>query len=163
MNLNELANKAAKSSKSSKKLFNQLKKYKPKQLDDVFEALHDDVFSQTDCLSCANCCKTISPIFTQRDIERLAQHFKIRPAVFVDRYLHIDEDQDYVLNITPCPFLGSDNYCSVYENRPIACREYPHTNRKKMVQILDLTLKNTYTCPAVYTIVEDLKKSIPAK
>lgn len=159
MNQKELKNKADKAATSTKKFFNQLKKSKPKQLDEFFEELHDETFKETDCLSCANCCKTISPIFTQRDIERLAQHFKVRPATFVERYLHIDEEQDYVLNSSPCPFLGADNYCSVYDYRPIACREYPHTNRKKMIQILDLTLKNTYTCPAVFTIVEQLKKS----
>ncbi|HVD99288.1 MAG TPA: YkgJ family cysteine cluster protein [Cytophagaceae bacterium] len=156
-NINNLARNAA---PETKKLFAKLKKTKPKNLDETFERLHDEAFETIDCLQCANCCKTTSPIFTLRDIERLAKHFKIKTSQFIDQYLHLDEDNDYVLNHAPCPFLGPDNYCSVYENRPNACREYPHTNRKKMYQILDLTLKNTYVCPAVYQVVEKLKQEL---
>jgi Fe-S-cluster containining protein len=82
----------------------------------------------------------------------------MKPGELIDKYLRVDEDKDYVVKSSPCPFLGADNYCSVYEDRPKACREYPHTDRKKMVQILDLTLKNTQVCPAVFEMVERLKK-----
>jgi Fe-S-cluster containining protein len=68
----------------------------------------------------------------------------------------MDEDSDYVLKQSPCTFLGIDNKCSIYEYRPLACREYPHTDRKNMHQILDLTLKNTEICPAVARIVEEI-------
>ena len=64
----------------------------------------------------------------------------------------MDEEQDYVLTQAPCHFLGPDNKCSIYEHRPLACREYPHTNRKNMHQILNLTEKNTRVCPAVAEI-----------
>jgi hypothetical protein len=74
--------------------------------------------------------------------------------------LHIDEDKDYVLKSSPCPFLDRENYCSVYSDRPKACREYPHTNRKKIVQIMDLTYKNTLVCPAVLEMVEQMKENI---
>jgi len=72
--------------------------------------------------------------------------------------LHVDNEGDYVFNETPCPFLMPDNYCMVYESRPKACREYPHTNRRKFVQILNLTQKNREACPIVYKIVENLKE-----
>jgi uncharacterized protein len=143
---------------TSIKLFQKLKKQKPKDLDSVMRNLHVEEFSETDCLNCANCCKTTSPIFYQKDIERLARHFRITPSKFIEQYLHIDEDKDYVLNSAPCAFLGEDNHCSVYDVRPNACREYPHTDRKRFHQILDLTLKNASICPAVYNIVEKLKK-----
>jgi len=68
-----------------------------------------------------------------------------------------------VLNSAPCPFLDSENYCLVYEDRPIACREYPHTNRKRFYQILDLTLKNTLICPAALQVAEGLAKKYPSK
>lgn len=144
----------------SKQFFEKLKRKKPKNLDDAFHDLHGEAFEQMDCLTCANCCKTTSPIFYQRDIERLAKSMRVRPSDFIVKYLHIDEDGDYVLNVAPCPFLDSENYCTVYEDRPTACREYPHTNRKRMAQILDLTLKNTEVCPAVFWIVEELKKKV---
>jgi|SRR6185437_627389 len=157
MNSEELKLKAEKSLAANKKLFSRLKQSKPKFLDDVMQEIHEEVFEETDCLQCANCCKTTSPIFYQKDIERLARHFRIKPSEFIDNYLHIDEDNDYVLNVSPCIFLGADNYCSVYEDRPVACREYPHTNRKRFYQLLDLTLKNTAICPAAYEMVERLK------
>lgn len=143
---------------ANKKFLQQLKKVNSRNLDDTIHALHDEVFEEIDCLQCANCCKTTSPIFYQKDIERLAKHFRIKPQHFIKQYLHIDEDQDYVLNTAPCPFLQEDNYCSVYDSRPTACREYPHTNRKKFFQITELTYRNTLVCPAVLEIVNRLKK-----
>jgi Fe-S-cluster containining protein len=120
--------------------------------------VHDAVFEETDCLTCANCCKTTSPIFYQNDIERISKFLKIKPGDFVVKYLRVDEDGDYVLHSAPCPFLVDGNYCSVYDARPKACREYPHTDRKKMVQIMELTHKNTLVCPAVLEMVQRLKK-----
>jgi Fe-S-cluster containining protein len=158
LELHNLSNQARKAEKETKKLFAKLKKIKPKDLDEKFERFHDEAFEKIDCLTCANCCKTTSPIFTTRDIERLAKIQKLKTSAFIDKYLHLDAENDYVLNTAPCPFLDNDNHCLVYEDRPNACREYPHTNRKKMYQVLDLTFKNTYVCPAVYQIVENIKK-----
>ncbi len=143
---------------SNQKLKSRLKKIKPKELDHKFEELHGEVFEELDCLDCANCCKTTSPIFLQTDIDRLAKVFKMKSSGFIDSYLHRDEEGDYVLNSAPCVFLGDDNKCLVYEDRPKACREYPHTNRKKMHGILELTLKNTLVCPAVFKIFLQIGK-----
>jgi Fe-S-cluster containining protein len=144
----------------NKAFLKKINQKKFRNLDDVFHAAHEEVFEVTDCLTCANCCKTTSPIFYQKDIERLAKHLRLKPFAFIEKYLRADEDQDYVLKQAPCPFLGADNYCSVYEDRPTACREYPHTNRKNMYQILDLTYKNTLVCPAVTKIVDAVKKKL---
>jgi uncharacterized protein len=146
-------------SQENKKFLNGLKKKDARKLDDVFHSMHEQVFQEFDCLDCANCCKTTSPIFYQNDIERLAKSMRLKPGDFIERYLRVDEDKDFVLQSSPCPFLGADNYCAVYEHRPKACREYPHTNRKKMVQIMDLTYKNTLVCPAVFEMVERIKKA----
>ena len=144
----------------NKKFLAGLKKKDSRRLDDAFHTLHEAVFEELDCLTCANCCKTTSPIFYQNDIERVSKSLRMKPGDFIEKYLRIDEDKDYVLKSSPCPFLDSENYCSVYADRPKACREYPHTNRKKMVQITELTLKNTMVCPAVFEIVERLKRVI---
>ena len=159
MNLENLSSLAKNAAPANQKLFARLKRTKPNNLDKIVHRLHDEAFEEIDCMQCANCCKTTSPVFYQKDIERLAKHFHIKPSQFIDKYLHIDEDKDYVLKSAPCAFLGPDNYCSVYEHRPTACREYPHTNRKRFYQVLDLTLKNIAICPAVYKIVEELKKN----
>jgi Fe-S-cluster containining protein len=145
-----------------KRYLNRLKVRPPKRLDEAFEAEHEAVFAQTDCLQCANCCQTTSPIFIDADIDRIARHLRLRPADFVARYLRRDADGDWVLQQAPCPFLGTDFYCAIYDVRPRACREYPHTNRKRMHQILDLTLANTRVCPAVAEIVERLRRVLPA-
>jgi uncharacterized protein len=146
-----------KKSVDNKKFLLALKKKDARRVDDAFHEAHAEVFETTDCLECANCCKTTSPIFYQNDIERLSRALRMRPGDFIDKYLRVDEDKDYVLRSAPCPFLDSANRCTVYDDRPKACREYPHTNRKKMVQIMELTHRNTLVCPAVFLIVERLK------
>lgn len=143
---------------SNKKLKEKLKKTKPRNLDEQFHQLHEEAFEQVNCLDCANCCKTTSPIFIQTDIDRLAKTFRMKSSQFIDEYLHRDADGDYVLNTAPCPFLGTDNKCLVYEDRPKACREYPHTDRKNMLGILDLSLRNTLVCPAVFKIFYEIGK-----
>jgi Fe-S-cluster containining protein len=149
---------AKKRAPENKKFLQGLKRKDPRAVDDHFHQAHEEVFEELDCLACANCCKTTSPIFYQHDIERAAKALRMKPGDFVEKYLRIDEDKDYVLQTAPCPFLDHENYCSIYEDRPKACREYPHTDRKKMVQILELTYKNTLVCPAVLEMTERLKK-----
>ena len=155
----DLANKNL----SENKIFaKKLKKSKPKNLDNIVHQLHDETFEKVDCLECANCCKTTSPAIYERDIDRLSKHLKIKPSKLIEEYLVKDEDNDYVFKSAPCPFLDYENYCMVYESRPLACREYPHTNRKRFYQVLDLTITNTLICPAVASIFEELqhKKSV---
>ncbi len=146
--------------KENKQFFNRLKKLKPKVLDKLIHPLHDEVLSCTDCLKCANCCSTTGPLFTDKDISRIAKHLRIKPSEFVEKNLRIDEDRDYVLQSVPCTFLGMDNYCSIYEVRPKACREFPHTDRIKQHQLLGITEKNVEVCPAVFNIIEKLKQNI---
>jgi Fe-S-cluster containining protein len=144
----------------NKKFFAKLKKKPPKNLDYIMQDLHEEEFERTDCLECANCCKTTGPLFTNADVERIAKHFRQKPQQFIDQYLRIDEDNDYVLQQVPCTFLGADNYCSIYDVRPKACREFPHTDRKKFQQISNLTMKNVAICPAAYNIVEAMKSKL---
>ncbi len=110
--------------------------------------------------SCANCCKTLGPDFKEADITRIAKYFKMKLPAFEAEFLQVDEDGDKVFKSMPCPFLGGDNLCSIYEVRPKACREFPHTDRKKIHQINHLTIKNTLTCPAAYLFVEKLKDKL---
>lgn len=145
----------------NKKFFEKLKKKTPKNLDYLMQELHEAEFKKTDCLTCANCCKTTGPLFTLADIERIAKYLKQKPQQFISQYLEIDEDKDYVLQSVPCTFLDNENACMIYDVRPKACREFPHTDRKKFQQITDLTLKNIAICPATYRIVEQMKLRLP--
>ena len=145
----------------NKKYFEKLKKKTPKHLDYLMQELHQAEFKRTDCLSCANCCKTTGPLFTNADVERISKHLAQKPQRFIEQYLRIDEDNDYVLQTVPCAFLDDENACTIYAVRPKACREFPHTDRKKFEQISSLTLQNVAICPAAYNIVEEMKKRLP--
>jgi hypothetical protein len=158
--LSELQALAKRSETENKKFIVRLKKKRPKDIDIKVSAIHEKVFQNINCLDCANCCKSISPIITDKDIERISKYLKLRPSVFTEKYLHLDNDNDYVYNDTPCPFLDKGNYCMIYSVRPKACSEYPHTDKSKFINLLNITVKNTYYCPAVYEIVERLKKEM---
>jgi Fe-S-cluster containining protein len=118
--------------------------------------LHEEAFSKVDCLQCAACCKNYSPRFKTPDIKRISKHLKMKESVFIDTYLRLDEEGDYVVKQTPCPFLGADNYCSIYEERPSDCERFPYTNEDVMLKRPHLTLKNSTFCPAVYYVLERL-------
>lgn len=156
LRLKQLAGNAESDNKT---LLKQLKRKSSSEVDDLFHGLHQEVFDDINCLDCANCCSTISPIITDRDIDKIAKALRIKPSEVVAKYLMIDDDNDYVYRNHPCPFLGPDNYCSIYEDRPKACREYPHTDRRKIQQLFNITLKNAKVCPAVYLIFEKAKKN----
>lgn len=160
MNLKELMDYGKAEKELYTKWIKKAKKANNRSLDEQFHQLHQEAFRKIDCLTCANCCKTTSPIFRDVDIKRLSKRLRMTESKLIDTYLKMDEEQDYVLKSAPCPFLGSDNYCSVYEDRPLACREYPHTDRKNMYQILDLTRKNMEVCPAVSFIMKEISKKI---
>lgn len=144
----------------SKKLFIQLKRTNPRTLDGLFHEAHDKAFSCIDCLECANCCTTTGPLLTDTDIKRVAKHLRIKEVEFVAQYVRVDKDGDQVFKSMPCPFLGADNYCSVYEHRPKACREYPHTDRVKQHQLLKLHVKNVEICPAVERILGTIQSKL---
>jgi Fe-S-cluster containining protein len=123
--------------------------------------LHDLAFEKVDCLSCGNCCKGYSPRFKTPDIKRISKYVGLREGSFIDKYLKIDSDGDYVLQQTPCPFLGSDNYCSIYAERPSDCRRFPYTDEDVFVKRTAITLKNVSFCPAAYFVIEKLMESNP--
>ena len=122
--------------------------------------LHDEAFSKIDCLNCANCCKTISPRFKAPDIVRIAKYLGMKQGELIEQYLRLDEDGDYVVKKSPCPFLGSDNYCSIYEARPRDCANYPYTDSGEFFERPNVTFQNTTTCPAVYYVLELLKQVV---
>jgi uncharacterized protein len=143
-----------------KQFLKKVIKKKPKNLDDLFQDAHEKAFQKIDCLECGNCCKTTSPIFRDIDVKRISKKMKISTKEFENSYLTRDEDDDLVLKTAPCTFLNADNSCSIYDIRPQACREYPHTDRKKVVQVMELTEKNMLICPAVSKILFNVRKDL---
>ncbi len=140
----------------SRPLFLQYYKKNKKRIakmDVEIRLIHEEILERIDCLSCANCCKSLGPAIYDKDIDRIAKALRIKPSEVVASYLRIDEDGDYVFKTMPCPFLMTDNYCSIYDSRPKACREYPHTDRRKFEQIYKLSVKNSETCPIAYEVL----------
>ena len=122
--------------------------------------LHEEAFSKIDCLDCANCCKNYSPRFKQPDIKRIAKVLRMKEGDFTQQYLRLDEENDYVVKSSPCPFLGADNYCSIYEDRPSDCRRYPYTDEDVLLKRIPLSLKNSTSCPAVFSVLDALLKLV---
>ena len=160
MDLDYYKKQAQTKQKEYRKFLDGIKKKPPKNLDYLVQDIHGEVFEEVNCLECANCCKTTGPLYTEKDIDRIAKHLRMKPADFEQKFLRVDEDNDKVLQNLPCFFLNEDNTCSIYEVRPKACKEYPHTDRKKIYQINHLTIKNTLICPAAYIFVEKIMKRV---
>ena len=123
---------------------------------------HEEAFQRIDCLQCANCCKNYSPRFKTPDIKRISRHLGLRESELIEQYLRLDEDGDYVVKTTPCPFLGADNYCSIYDVRPSDCERFPYTDEDVLVKRPLLTQKNSTFCPIVYFVLEKLMAVIPS-
>ena len=118
--------------------------------------LHEEAFSKVDCLQCANCCKNYSPRFKTPDIKRISKYLKMKEGDFIETYLKVDEEGAYVAKSLPCPFLGADNYCSIYDQRPSDCHRFPYTDEDVIIKRQPLTLKNSTFCPITYYVLEKL-------
>jgi Fe-S-cluster containining protein len=127
-----------------------------KQLPDF----HEEAFEKVDCLQCANCCKNYSPRFKTPDIKRISRYLQMKESVFITTYLYLDDEGDYVVKTKPCPFLGKDNRCSVYEVRPSDCERFPYTSEDVILKRPHLTLKNTTFCPITYFVLEKLLQTV---
>lgn len=157
MDLRQYQTRAEQKQREHKQFLKWLAQKKPKDLDVRMAEFHQEVFDRVDCLDCANCCRSTGPLFTTQDVKRIAKKLNQKEADFERNYLRRDEEGDLVLRQLPCPFLGHDNRCAIYEFRPKACREFPHTDRRKFYQINALTIKNVKICPAAFEIVEQAK------
>lgn len=129
-------------------------------VDALAKELHEEAFRKIDCLQCGNCCKHSSPKLIKSDMGRISEHLKISIKEFKNQYLRQDEDGDWFMKTKPCPFLGDENRCSIYEIRPKDCHEFPHTQKKYFASRSYGHSENTELCPAVYYIVEEMKARI---
>ena len=118
--------------------------------------LHEEAFERVDCLQCAACCKNYSPRFKTPDVKRISKHLGMKESHFIESYLKVDEEGDFVVRSTPCPFLGSDNLCSIYDVRPSDCARFPYTDEDVIFRRQALTLKNTSFCPIAFYVVDQL-------
>jgi Fe-S-cluster containining protein len=156
--LQQWQEKAQKNQKVNRRLLDKLQTKKGKKLEKHLHALHEEAFSHIDCSACANCCKTISPRFKTLDIKRIARYLGMKESAFIETYLRLDEDGDYVVKSIPCPFLGADNLCGIYEVRPGDCKNYPYTDSHEFFKHPQTTFQNSTVCPAVFYVLKQLRE-----
>lgn len=160
MNIESELQKAKNKYKENKYLMERLKRWKRRDIDRLFLEAHEAVFAEIDCRECGNCCISLGPKVNNRDIERIGKFINMRAGKVRNTYLVMDEDNEFIFQSMPCPFLKEGNFCSVYEARPKACSEYPHTDMPNMQKKLHVTLKNSLICPAVYRILERIRPKV---
>ena len=122
--------------------------------------LHEEAFEKIDCLQCAACCKNYSPRFKTPDVKRISKHLGLKESAFIETYLRVDEDGDFVVKSSPCPFLGADNFCSIYDVRPSDCSRFPYTDEDVIIKRQSLTLKNASFCPITFYVLEKLEQQL---
>ncbi len=125
--------------------------------DKLAAELHERAFQIVDCTRCANCCKTLDIKVTTSDAERIAEHLGMATDAFVETYLATDEDGDHKFHQQPCPFLGEDGRCRVYNVRPTDCRGYPFTDKEGFTLRAIGHASRALTCPAAFWIVEQMR------
>ena len=155
-----LKNWEKKSAGNQKKYKQFLKRADKNKVLKVLPDLHEEAFSKIDCLQCANCCKNYSPRFKTPDIKRISKVLGLRESDFIEKYLLVDEEGDFIVNTKPCPFLGADNFCSIYEDRPSDCHRFPYTDEDVIIKRKELTLKNSTFCPITYYVLAKLTESL---
>ncbi len=137
-----------------------LEKDPPRNLDKLTARAESEVWGEVDCLSCANCCKTMTPTFTPADIKRIAAHLNMTQDEFKAKWLYKERggNRDWLNKKQPCQFLNlEDNKCSIYEVRPLDCSGFPHLPKRKMVDYMHVHKQNLEYCPATYKMVEKIK------
>ncbi len=132
--------------------------------DRILRRTAETIENAIDCTTCANCCRVATAKVTERDIERLAKHFRVKPSRIQADYVVDGGEEGLVLHRdkkTGCVFLNG-NECTVYEARPESCQKFPHMVRgngsiaSRMWQFID---RATY-CPIVYNTLEAFKEDL---
>lgn len=134
-----------------------LARKKPRGLEGNLPRWHREAFGHISCLDCAACCRGYSPRFKVPDIRRIARYLNLKESVFIEQYLVLDADGDYVARSLPCPFLGKDNACSIYEQRPRDCSRFPYSDEDIFLKRPGISAKNTTFCPAALEVLEKIK------
>ena len=160
MQANELHNWQKRSKEKQKRFKSFLARADKNAVLKQLPQLHSDAFEKVDCLQCANCCKNYSPRFKTPDVKRISKHLGMKESRFIETYLRVDEEGDFVVKSTPCPFLGADNLCSIYEVRPSDCARFPYTDEDVIIRRQQLTLKNASFCPITYYVLDRLVEKL---
>jgi len=158
VNLRSFKQKVRHNRRRFRLFLSKTEKTPPKNLQQLITTADKMAWAETDCLSCANCCKTMSPTYTPEDIRRISAHLDMSPKAFKAKWLYKDKREGDWMNVKqPCQFLNlQDNKCSIYEVRPADCAGFPHHDKKKMTDYMHVYKQNVEYCPATYKWVEKI-------
>jgi hypothetical protein len=163
VNLKSFKKKSALNRRKMRLFLTKVENKPPRGLDKIAEKIDAEVWQEVGCLTCANCCKSMTPTFTKQDIERISAHFDQTPEEFKDKWLYKDKNKDWMNVKNPCQFLDlKTNMCSIYEIRPTDCAGFPHLAKKKMTDYIHVHKQNIEYCPATYRMVEKLQAVVQA-
>jgi hypothetical protein len=161
VNLRSFKSKVRALKRKMKLALSRIEKTPPKGLDKMAEAIDKDVWKEVDCLTCANCCKKMTPTFTEKDIKRISAHFDMTPKAFKEKWLYKDKIGDWLNTANPCQFLDLKTHmCSIYAIRPDDCAGFPHLAKKKFVTYVDTHNQNIEYCPATFKMVEKMMEKV---
>lgn len=145
-----------------RRFLNRTEKKPPRLVDQITPGLEKEVWKDIDCLTCANCCKTMTPTFTKTDLKRISAHFRMTPDEFRKKWLKKDRNKDLVNKQEPCQFLNlTDNKCQIYDIRPADCAGFPHLSKRKWKEYAHVHKQNIDYCPATYRMVEKMILRFP--
>jgi Fe-S-cluster containining protein len=157
VNFRSFKQKVRYNKKPFRRFLTKLSKNIPRNADVLTAMAEKEVWKEIDCLSCANCCKQMSPTYTTTDINRIAAHEKMEPEEFKRKWLYKDRTGDWLNKSTPCQFLNlTTNKCRIYEVRPVDCMGFPHLSKRKLVDYIHVHKQNLEFCPATYRLVEKM-------
>jgi len=162
INLRSFKQKARHRKTGMRRFLSKLEKNAPRSLDKEIALLEKEVWKETDCLSCANCCKTMTPTFTKKDLKRISAHFNMTVEAFKKKWLRKERggDKDWLNKVEPCQFLNlKDHMCTIYEIRPADCAGFQHLS-KKFKDFVHINKQNVEYCPATFRLVEKMKESL---
>lgn len=144
-----------------KRFLSKLEKDRPRGLHEMTIEADKEAWAKTDCLDCANCCKTMSPTYTRKDVKRISAHLGMTEKAFREKWLYKDRTGDWMNVKQPCQFLDlKTNMCDIYAVRPRDCAGFPHHTKKKMVEYMHMYKQNIEYCPATYRLVEAIMEKV---
>lgn len=161
VNLRSFRNLVSRNKKRLRSFLFRMERNAPRNLHLVTLEASELAWAKTDCMDCANCCKTMSPTYSQRDISRISKYLGMTSKAFTDKWLYKDQEGDWINKKQPCQFLDQKtNLCGIYDVRPRDCAGFPYHSTKKIKDYGHMYRQNVEFCPATNRLVEIMQAGI---
>lgn len=79
------------------------------------------------CEMCGRCCHQPNILVCPEEVDRISSAAKVPLHEFIAKYVIRTPDGRMLFAKTdPCAFLGKDNRCGIWKDRPEVCRDFPY-------------------------------------